>query len=308
VLEQFHDYFCYVNRGILLMIASGLCFAIVNFLVKLLGPAEIPGFPDLQSYPAHELVLARSVVSFVISMAVIKRRKLPVFGTNKKWLIIRGVSGTIALTIFFYTLHHLPLAVATTVQYLAPIFTIIFAMILLKERVRNIQWPFIILAFLGIILLALGKPENAAETEGISIFWLGLGIISAVLSGVAYVSIMKLKATDQPITIVLYFPMIAIPFMVILCFWDFTFPNGIEWLILLTIGIFTQLAQISLTKALHEGLASSIVPFQYLGAIYAFLIGYFIFLEELGTSLILGMALVVTGVIVNSLLRVKAKK
>ena len=292
--------------GIVYIILSGLCFLIVNFFVKTLGPGQSNILTDhlnLQEYPAHELVLARSLVSFLISYAVIKRKKLPVFGNNKKWLLIRGIAGTIALTIFFYTMHHLPLAVAMIVQYLAPIFTIIFAMILLKERIRWIQWPFIGMAFGGTLLLVYENQTGSTDIAGISPFWLGLGMISAVLSGVAYVAIMKLKPTDAPITIVMYFPMIATPFMIILCFWDFTMPNGIEWLFLLIIGVFTQLAQITMTRALHSGNAATIVPFQYLGAIYGFLVGYFIFLESLSSTLILGMVLVLVGVIVNSVLR-----
>ena len=109
-------------------------------------------------------------------------------------------------------------------------------------------------------------------------------MVSAVFSGLAYTAVIKLKKTDQPITIVLYFPMVAIPLMTILCFWKFTWPQGIEWIILLVIGIFTQFAQIMLTKALHLGSAATITPFQYLGAIYMFLIGYFVFDERLGES------------------------
>jgi len=292
--------------GIVYIILSGLCFLIVNFFVKTLGPNQHNIFTDslqLQEYPAHELVLARSVVSFAMSWFIIKRKKLPFFGNNKKWLIIRGLAGTIALTIFFYTMHYLPLAVALTVQYLAPIFTIIFAMILLKERIRWLQWPFIALAFGGTLLLVYGNQDGTADMAGISPFWLGLGMISAVLSGVAYVAIMKLKPTDAPITIVMYFPMIATPFMIILCFWEFTVPQGIEWLFLLIIGVFTQLAQITMTRALHSGNAGTIVPFQYLGAIYGFLVGYFVFLEALSSTLIVGMVLVLVGVIVNSILR-----
>jgi drug/metabolite transporter (DMT)-like permease len=295
-----------VNLGIIYIILSGLCFLIVNFFVKTLGPGQhniLTESLQLQEYPAHELVLARSVVSFAMSWVIIKKKKLPVFGVNRKWLLIRGFAGTIALTIFFYTMHYLPLAVALIVQYLAPIFTIIFAMILLKERIRWLQWPFIAMAFGGTLLLVYGNPNSTSDINGISPFWLGLGMISAVLSGVAYVAIMKLKPTDAPITIVMYFPMIAIPFMVVLCFWQFTFPQGIEWLFLLIIGVFTQLAQITMTRALHSGNAATIVPFQYLGAIYGFLVGYFIFLEELSSALILGMVLILVGVIVNSILR-----
>jgi len=272
--------------------------------VKLLGAGDQQNLIDgLQVYPAHELVLARSVVSFSISLFIIKRRNIPVFGNNKKWLVIRGLSGTIALTIFFYTIHYLPLAVASTIQYLAPIFTVIFAMILLKERVRAMQWFFIAFSFIGVALIALDRSGGSIDQENISFLWLGLGILAAVLSGVAYVSIMKLRTTDAPITIVFYFPMVAIPLMVILCFFDFTMPQGIEWLFLLLIGIFTQIAQIMLTKALHLGSASTITPFQYLGAIYAFLVGYFAFDETLSLVVNIGIILVISGVIVNAVLR-----
>lgn len=287
------------------MILSGLCFIVVNFFVKVLGGGPDQAlFPGIQAYPAHELVLGRSIISFVISLAIIKQRRLPVFGVNKKWLIIRGVTGTIALTIFFYTIQYLPLAIATTVQYLAPIFTVLFAIILLKEKVKKLQWLFISMAFIGVIMIGMDKLlALSPEAEEISFFWLGMGILSAVFSGIAYTAIVKLKATDAPITIVFYFPMIAIPFMVIFCLYEFTFPQGIEWLLILIIGIFTQFAQVLLTKAFHEGSASTISPFQYLGAIYAFLLGAFVFNETLSLIVNLGIVIVVSSVIINAFIR-----
>ncbi len=294
-----------MNRAFLYIILSGLSFVVVNFFVKLLGnPDATELFGELQSYPAHELVLARSVVSFSISLFIIKQRGIPLWGVNKKWLWVRGLAGTIALTIFFYTIHYLPLAVASTVQYLAPIFTVIFAIILLKEKVKALQWFFIVLSFIGVALIAADKIfGNNTDSDEISLFWFGMGIISAAFSGVAYVAILKLKTTDQPITIVMYFPMIAMPIMTFLCLFDFTFPRGIEWLFLLIIGVFTQMAQILLTKALHLGSASTVTPFQYLGAIYAYLIGYFIFNETLSLLVDIGILLTVMGVITNALLK-----
>ncbi len=287
------------------MILSGLCFIVVNFLVKILaGGPDQSLFPGLQRYPAHELVLGRSIVSFVISLAIIKQRKLPVFGFNKKWLIIRGATGTIALTIFFYTIQYLPLAIATTVQYLAPVFTVIFAIVILKEKVKKIQWFFIAMAFLGVLMIGLDKLlAISPEAENISYFWLGMGVLAAVFSGIAYTAIVKLKPTDAPITIVFYFPMIAIPFMIVLCLFEFTMPKGIEWIIILVIGIFTQFAQVLLTKAFHEGSASTISPFQYFGAIYAFLLGSFVFNETLSMIVNIGIFIVVGSVIINAIIR-----
>lgn len=293
-----------MNKGILYIILSGLSFLIVNFFVKVLGSGpEQELFPGLQKYPAHELVLARSIVSFAISYYIIRRRGLPVLGYNRKWLLVRGFAGMIALTIFFYSIHYLPIAIASTVQYLAPVFTVIFAMILLKERVAKLQWLFILIAFCGVGLIGLNNLIAADKQVFIDYTWLGLGIISAAFSGIAYTAIIKLKPTDTPINIVIYFPMLSLPIMTIWCFYDFTIPSGIEWLILLTIGIFTQIAQVLMTKALHEGSAALITPFQYLGAIYAAIMGLLIFDERLSWVVYLGISLILFGVVTNALIK-----
>jgi len=293
-----------MNKGILYIIVSGLSFLVVNFFVKILGAGpEQELFPGTQKYPGHELVLFRSIVSFAISLYIIKRRNLPVLGNNKKWLLIRGVSGMIALTIFFYSIHHLPLAIASTVQYLAPIFTVIFALLILKERVAKLQWFFILIAFIGVAMIGLNNLFTSDKYAGIDYTWFGLGIISSAFSGIAYTAIIRLKTTDTPINIVLYFPMISIPIMSFWCLFDFTFPNGIEWIFLLLLGIFTQIAQVLLTKALHEESAAIITPFQYLGAIYAAILGYFIFDERLSWIVYSGIGLILTGIIANALLK-----
>ena len=298
-------YFCGVNKGIVYIVLSGLCFLIVNFFVKILGAGpEQDIFDNIQVYPGHELVLVRSIVTFVISWSIIRYRGLSMWGVNKKWLIIRGLAGTIALTIFFYSIHNIPLAIAIVVQNLSPIFTVILAMILLKERVRVLQWFFILLAFVGVALIAVSQfQQNKTDYDEISFFWLGLGLLAAMISGVSYTAIMKLRTTDAPIVIVMYFPMVAIPLMTILCLFEFTMPRGIEWLILLVIGIFTQFAQIYMTKALHEGTAATITPFKYLSVIYAFIVGTYFFHEKLSWMVDLGIAIVLVGVLSNAFIK-----
>jgi drug/metabolite transporter (DMT)-like permease len=294
-----------MNKGIIYIILSGLAFLVVNFFVKIMGsgPSQIL-FPGMQKFPAHELVLARSIISFGLSFIVIKQKGLTVFGNNKKWLIIRGTSGMIALTIFFYSIHHLPLAIASTIQYLAPVFTVFFTLIFLKEKVIKLQWFFILIAFIGVALIGFNNFfSTKQETIFIDYTWLGLGIISAAFSGIAYTAIVKLKTTDTPINIVIYFPMLSIPIMFIWCLFDFVMPQGIEWFFLIIIGIFTQFAQVLLTKALHEDKISVITPFQYLGAIYAALVGFFIFDERLSIVVYLGIILILFGVVSNAILR-----
>ncbi len=282
------------------MLLSSLSFAIVNLMVKILTNSYNL-FPTLQDYPPYELVFFRSVISLTISVAIIKYKSIPLFGNNKKWLLIRGFFGATALLLFFYTLKNLPIAVATTVQYLSPVFTVIMAIFINHQKVKLIQWMFFLIAFSGVIFIGLGKSNDTRVI--IEPIWLILGVVSAILSGVAYNAIIKCKATDAPITIVMYFPLVATPIMFFIMIYNgYVIPKGYEWGLLLLIGIFTQIAQIFMTKSFHFADASKVTPIKYFGAIYAVLIGYFIFNETLSLYVSIGIVLILTGVLLNTFL------
>ena len=111
------------------MLGSTLAFALMQICVKYL--------PHI---PAHELILFRSIISIVLSVAILQKLGIPLLGNNKKVLMMRGIFGTTALLLFFYTLQNIPLASAVTLQYLSPIFTALFAAIFLKEKMQIKQW------------------------------------------------------------------------------------------------------------------------------------------------------------------------
>lgn len=278
------------------MLLSSLCFALINICVKILTNSN-GLFPEFQDYPPYELVFFRSIISLTICVAIIKARKIPFFGNNKKWLITRGIAGATALTLFFYTLKNLPIAVGTTIQYMSPIFTILFAIYLQKEKVKNIQWLFFLVSLSGVAILGYFKDP----TLSIDYRWVVVGLISALISGIAYNAIMKCRHTDEPITIVMYFPLLATPVMLTLCLINgFVVPKGIEWLLLLAIGVLTQVAQVTMTRAFHADAAEKVAPVKYVGAIYAVAAGFFIFDEELGFYSSIGIVLVLSGVLLNT--------
>ena len=295
-------------KGIIYIVLSGIAFFVVNFFVKLLGNPENDIIPDLQKYPAHELVFFRSLVSFLISAAIIKYRGLPLLGNNRRWLLLRGTAGMLALTIFFFTLHKLPLAIASTLQYLSPIFTVLIASQLFREKVSKMQYFSSLIAFSGVIFIGFNGLTGGFTGQKPDLFWMGMGILSAVLSGIAYNAISKLKETEEPINIVIYFPMLALPLTGIWCLFDFTVPMGMEWLILLTIGIFTQIAQVCMTRAFLSTDTAIVAPFQYIGAIYALFSGWFIFDEKLELASIIGVCLVIFGVIIGTIFRAGKKR
>ncbi|AEA42136.1 DMT family transporter [Fluviicola taffensis] len=295
-------------KGILYIILSGIAFFIINFFVKMLGNPDNAIIPDLQKYPAHELVFFRSLVSFAISATIIKYKGLSLLGNNRRWLLLRGIAGMVALTLFFFTLHKLPLAIASTLQYLSPIFTVLIASRLFHEKVSKIQYLSSVLAFLGVVFIGFNGIFNGLENQKLDLVWMILGVVSAILSGVAYNAISKLKDTEETINIVIYFPMLALPLTGIWCLFDFTFPHGIEWIILLAIGVLTQIAQVTMTRAFLSTNTAIVAPFQYIGAIYALISGWFVFNEKLATASILGVCLVLLGVIIGTVFRAKIKE
>lgn len=298
-----------MGRGIFYIVLSGICYLILNFFVKILGAGpESIVFPTSHKIPTHEIVFFRSAVSFILCFALLKQKGLSIFGTNKKWLLIRGFSGMIALTLFFYTIQKIPLAIASSIQYLAPIFTIIIAVLFFGEIVKKAQWVFISISFLGALILGLIPVFQQGLHTHFEWYWILIGVVSAVFSGIAYNAIIKLKKTDSPLHIVIYFPMVSLPVMGIWCLFDFVVPKGIEWVYLLLIGVFTQFAQILMTKALHIGNASTITPFQYLGSIYALFVGLFVFGEFLSIWAYVGISLILLGVLLNIWAKYRVEK
>ncbi|MCB0476709.1 MAG: DMT family transporter [Crocinitomicaceae bacterium] len=287
-------------KGIFYILISTTCFALVNLCVKILAGSDSVFELETQDYSPFQIVFFRSIISLSICIAIIKAKGIPFFGNNKKWLIVRGVFGATALTLFFYTIKNLPLAIATTVQYLSPVFTVIFAIFLVNEKVKPIQWLYFAISFAGVVLIGLTKGD--VNTAAIDPFWVIMGVVSALGSGIAYNAIMKCRLTDAPITIVMYFPLISTPITLIISLANgFVIPQGAEWILILIIGIFTQIAQIYMTKALHAEKASIVTPFKYFGAIYAIFIGSFVFFEDLVPMLYLGILLIISGVLLNSI-------
>jgi drug/metabolite transporter (DMT)-like permease len=279
------------------MLLATICFTAVNLIVK-----------HLDYLPAHILVFFRSAVSLVISVFLLRIQRIPLLGNNRKWLVIRGVFGASALLLFFITIKGMPLATATTLQYLSPVFTVVFAMYIMKEQVRSRQWLFFAVSFagVGIIMFANGQGLDGL-TESVPWWMFGLSILSAVFSGIAYNGIMKCRNTDHPLVIVMYFPLIATPVMGVWSAISWVNPEPEDYVLLIIIGVMTQIAQFSMTKALTMERASKVTPFKYLGAIYAAVAGWLLFDEELGEYTFIGILLVIVGLVLNSVSRFSRK-
>jgi len=247
------------------------------------------GVKYIHDIPSYEIVFFRALVSLVVGYALIRRKGLNPWGNNKPLLIYRGIAGTIALMMYFYTLQHMPLASAVTIQYLSPIFTILIAGIMLKEPARPIQWLFFAISFIGVLMIK-------GFDMRITVFGLAIGVTAAIFSGLAYNFIRKLKDYDHHLVVVFYFPLVTVPTIGIYTLTHWVTPGMIDLLILILIGLATTVAQIYMTKAYQSEKAANISNFNYLGTIYALILGYFLFGELIGAPALLGIGLIIFGV------------
>jgi len=273
------------NSGIKYILLATFFFALMNVGVKL-----------LDRIPAHEIVLFRAAVTLFVGYIILRGRKIYPWGNNKKLLLFRGLSGTAALVMYFWTLQNMPLASAVTIQHLSPIFTVLISGLMLREPARYVQWLFLLAAFGGVLMVKGFDPR-------VTIPELTIGVAAAVFSATAYNFIRMLKDYDHPLVVVFYFPLVTVPIVGVYTVFNWTTPTLVELSILLAVGLATTAAQIYLTRAYQAETASNLSIFNYLGTIYAIIFGLTIFGETIPPLGYAGFTVIIVAVIVSNRFR-----
>jgi len=282
--------------GIKFLIGSGLAFSLMSVCVKAIGGR----------IPVSELVFSRALISLILTRILLLKNNINPWGNQKKLLITRGMLGTLALFCIFKALTSLPIATATVIQYIYPTFTVICAYFFLKEYILKRIIYSIIIGWLGIILVS--QPEwisnnNITET----VISITIAILGALMTSLAYICVRKLSATEHPLVIIYYFPLVSIPLSIPLLFNNFILPNGIEWIWILGIGFFTQIGQVCITEGLRLLPAGQATSLNYSQVIFSSIWGILIFQESISSTVYLGGLCVLISTII-SLNAIKSSK
>ncbi|OIQ18764.1 DMT family transporter [Lacinutrix sp. MedPE-SW] len=275
-----------LKKAIQYMVLSAFAFTILNVFVK-----------SLHDFSVYQIVFFRALGSLFFTLPFLLKNKISILGNQKKLLIARGVFGLISMTLFFFSLKFIPTGTAVSIRYIAPIFAAIFAVFFLKETIKNIQWLFFLLAFIGVLVLK--GFENNLNTEGII-----YALLSAIFAGLVYITIRKIGAKDHPVVIVNYFMIISAIIGAILSINGWIAPSGMQWIILLSLGVFGYFAQLYMTKAMQVGETNQVAPLKYLEVIFTMIIGVVWINETYTLWSILGISLILIGLVFN----IKAKK
>lgn len=273
------------RRGAALMLAATALFTLMSAVVKLVGD-RIPFF---------EIMFFRSILALPIVLLIVLR-----MGDGAKLAtqrmpqhVLRAMTGTAAMSCSFFALTVLPLAEHTAITFTTPLFVAILAIPLLGEKVGAHRFGAIIVGFLGVAVIALGKGAFQGSVDP----WVALGMLVALAHGMFSAAttllVRSLSATERSTTIVLWQSILMTGFTALTLPFVWVTPTGTEFLLLVAIGIVGGIAQVMLTEAYASAQVSSLGAYSYTGILWAVLLGWMIFGDQPGIATFLGSGLIV---------------
>ena len=264
------------------MFMSVCAFSIMDLIVK---------WSD--SYPLGQVLFFRGFFGLVFYFFIIPRERLKNFYYTKRAGLhfLRCLFGLIALISIFIALRNLPLATVVSISFAAPIFTTIFSIFFLSEKVGLYRWLAVIVGFIGIIIIA----EPGFSSLNIYfiypiIFCLGLSYVAIAIRQLSTTEPIWLIALNfsAAITLVSFF---TIPF-------GWVMPDIKDLILLSFIGIFGGAANLWLSQSYKFSEVSLVTPLRYLALVFAIIFGYFIWDEIPSIKTLAGALLVIISSII----------
>jgi len=264
-------------RGIIWISIGTILFALTDVSVKYLGHSIHP----------FELSLFRYAVGFLLLAPVFWRMGRPGLGTKRIGLhVARLFLATLAQLGFFISVINLKLADATAIMFSKPLFTTVVAVFILSELVTARRWTATTIGFIGVIIMM--RP-GAGVIDPVVLIAVGAALTFAV----ANILIRLMAPTEPPSRILFYYHIGGIALLIVPAILVWKMPIGVEWGLLVLIGVLTTLGMICYVRAYSIGEANAIGPIEYVRLIYAGLFGYFLFSEVIDIWTLVGGTIIV---------------
>ena len=246
-----------------------------------------------EHYPLGQVLFFRGFFGIVFYFFIIPRERLSNFYYTKRAGLhfLRCFSGLIALVAIFIALRSLPLATVVSISFAAPIFTTIFSIFLLSEKVGIYRWLAVLVGFVGILIIT--EPGITS----LNIYYIFPIIFCIGLSYVA-ITIRKLS-TSEPVWLISLFFSISITLLSLLSIpFGWVMPTIKDFLILAMIGIFGGVANLWLSQSYKYSEVSLVTPLKYLALVFAIIFGYLIWDEVPTIKSLFGAALVIFSTLI----------
>lgn len=271
-------------KGILYIMLSAFCFALMNAFVRLSGD-----IPSLQKS------FFRNLVALVFAYGIMRKEHIRIEWKKGQGgvLFLRCFFGTVGIICNFYAVDHLVLSNASILNKMSPFFAIIFSFIILKERINFVQLSSVLVAFIGCLFIVKPSFQNVEMIPSL------IGLCGGLCAGIAYtmVRILGQRGVKGPFVVFCFsaFSCIVVLPYLIFCYHPMTLKQLIY---LLLAGLAATGGQFGITSAYFHAPAKEISVYDYSQVVFAAIIGFVVFgqipdaFNFIGYVLICSMAVV----------------
>jgi drug/metabolite transporter (DMT)-like permease len=268
-----------LRKGALYMVASAVLFASMAATVRVAAR-------ELQNAP---IVFFRHFIMLVFLLPWLFREGRDALATKDfPGHLVRGLAGVSAVACYFYALARLRLADAVLLNQSMPLFVPLVERVWLGERIPRRLWGVLALGFAGLLLI-LRPGSGVFEKAAL------LGLASAALASIAQVGIRRLTRTEPVTRIVFYFGLVASVASLPPALVTWRDPSPYTWAVLLVMGVFATVGQLTLTRAYVHAPAARVGPFIYVGPVFAGLIDWAVWGRLPDALFVLGAGVVVAA-------------
>ena len=265
-----------------MLLASSL-IAGTTLMAKLVGR-------DVLGDPLHPLQIShgRFLFAFLAISSVVGIVRPTIRTANLPLHIARSASGWTGISLMFAAVAFIPLADATAISFLNPVFAMILAIPLLGERVGPIRWFAAATALVGALILiqpGAGSVHPAAL----------LALVAAMVMGFEITLIKRLTGREAPLQILWINNGIGLTIATLAVIWVWQPPTPAQWAALAALGFMMALAQTCFIQSMKRADASFVVPFSYATLLFAGLYDFTAFGVVPVTTSLLGAGIIIAG-------------
>jgi drug/metabolite transporter (DMT)-like permease len=192
------------------------------------------------------------------------------------------------MLLFYYAIARMALADVVSIAFATPIFTTLFSVLLLKERVSSRRWAAVAIGFAGVLVMV--QPGGGVWGLGAA-----LALASAVLFALTLISSRQLSLTESSHTILFYYSIVCLVATGAVLPWQWRTPEPEDLWLFLLVGVTGSLGQFFMNQAFRFGEASMLAPIDYTALIWAAAMGYAFWGEVPSTAVLAGVALVLVS-------------
>jgi len=266
--------------GIAMRLLAATCIATMFALVKL---ASDRGVGVVESVFYRQLAGVLVMIPWALAgqgMAALR--------TERPWAhVSRMLVGLTSMTLNFWAISLLPLAEATTIGFMVPIFATLLSIVILSEKVRWQRWSAILAGFVGVLVVI--QPGDGHIPLGAAT----VALAGAIITGWVSILIRMLGATERASTTVFWFSLSSMVPLGIAMLFVGQGHDATSWAIIVGIGLTGAAAQLALTASLRLAPVSVVLPMDYVSLIFATLYGWLIWDRWPGPSTWLGAPVII---------------